>query len=54
MVWHSDCILVSESRKAIAKKDNMYNHLKIELGGNYYDANYEIKQLDSNSVQRFV
>jgi len=32
----------------------MYNHLKIELGGNYYDANYEIKQLDSNSVQRFV
>ena len=34
-------MLSCESRKVITKKDNMYNYLKIELGGKDYDASNE-------------
>lgn len=36
--------------KAIKKRINKMYNLKIELGGNDYDANDENKQLDSYSV----
>jgi hypothetical protein len=39
--WHFTCMLSCESRKVITKKDNMYNHIKIELGGKDYDASNE-------------
>jgi hypothetical protein len=34
-------MLWGERHKAFTKKDNMYNNLKIELGGKNYDASNE-------------
>ena len=41
LFWHFSCMLSCESRKAITKIDNMFNPLKIELGGKDYDASNE-------------